>query len=620
MSGLAVLLLTLIGATQFAHADERILSFDSTITVNNDGTLLVQEAIRVRAEGNNIRRGIFRDFPTTYPANDGRQIVVGFAFQSATRDGQPEPWRTESLGNGVRIYLGSAAVTLTHGEHLYELTYRTDRQMGFFADHDELYWNATGNGWGFDIDRATARVMLPDTMPRADIQEEAYTGPQGAQGKDYKVSIDRGAPFFETTSGLGPHEGLTIVAMWPKGFITPAVEGPNAAPAAATASPGYDYGRDAGVVQKRVYDSPAEAFVHRDLPHDRRPVFIALTGLALLLCYYYFTWNRVGRDPAGRVIIPEYEMPPGQSAASMRYLMRMGYDNDCFAAGVLSLAVKGYLRIEQSAGLLGFGKKFSLIREPLRAGAGKSLSQDETGLLAQIFAGGDTLVLENENHSIVSAARTTHSASLTSQYKSKFFKINGGWHFLGIVLSLLLIPLSLGWPGESGMWPQWYFTSVAGWVSLIAVALGLISNGLFGWLLKAPTIAGRAAMDHIEGFKMYLNVAEGEELKRITAPPPRMTPQLYESYLPAALALGVEQRWAEKFATVLDLDAPNYHPAWYVGAGAFNAANIGTFSSQLGTSLSSAISSASQAPGSHSGGGGGGSSGGGGGGGGGGGW
>ena len=229
-------------------------------------------------------------------------------------------------------------------------------------------------------------------------------------------------------------------------------------------------------------------------------------------------------------------------------------------------------------------------------------------------------MLKQANHAIVSGARSAHSDSLKSQYKSSFFKINGGWHFLGIVISLLLIPASLGWPGEGEGWPGWYVATFPGLVTLGAVAIGLIANGLFGWLLKAPTAVGRAALDHIEGFKMYLDVAEGEELKRITAPPPKMTPQLFESYLPAALALGVQQRWAEKFAKVLDIEAPNYHPAWYAGSGAFNSASIGHFSSNLGSSLSSAISSASQAPGSSSGGGGGGSSGGGGGGGGGGGW
>ena len=145
-------------------ADERILSFDETVTVQNDGTLTVREIIRVRAEGRNIRRGIYRDFPTTYPGN-GRQIVVGFSFESATRDGQDEPWRTEPCGNGVRVYLGSARVMLPQGEHTYELVYRTDRQMGFFADHDELYWNVTGNGWDFPIDRATARILLPADIP-----------------------------------------------------------------------------------------------------------------------------------------------------------------------------------------------------------------------------------------------------------------------------------------------------------------------------------------------------------------------------------------------------------------------------------------------------------------------
>ena len=127
-------------------AEERILSFDSHITVARDGTLEVREVIKVLAEGDSIRRGIVREFPTSYHAANGHIIVVGFSFESATRDGNPEPWRIEPHDNGVLIYLGSKAVELPQGEHVYELVYRTDRQMGFFADHDELYWNVTGNG------------------------------------------------------------------------------------------------------------------------------------------------------------------------------------------------------------------------------------------------------------------------------------------------------------------------------------------------------------------------------------------------------------------------------------------------------------------------------------------
>ena len=93
-------------------------------------------------------------------------------------------------------------------------------------------------------------------------------------------------------------------------------------------------------------------------------MIFGLLGLLLLLTYYYFIWDKVGRDPPGRVVIPEYEMPKNLSAASMRYLLHMGYDNKCFAAGILSLAVKGYLHIQQAAGMLGVGKTFTLIREP----------------------------------------------------------------------------------------------------------------------------------------------------------------------------------------------------------------------------------------------------------------
>jgi uncharacterized membrane protein YgcG len=610
-------LLAFLACAPAALADERILSFDETITVRPDGSLEVRETLRVRAEGRNIRRGIYRDFPTSYAADGGRQIVVGFKFVSATRNGLDEPWRTEPRGNGVRVYLGSANVMLDHAEHTYELVYRTDRQMGYFADHDELYWNVTGNGWDFEIDRATARVILPGGIPAGSIKLEAYTGAQGEKGTNYRASLENGVPLFTTTRSLRPREGLTIVVMWPKGFVTAAIEESVPIDAGPTSSPGYDFAKDAGSAPRRPGRSPIEALLGRDLPKNNLPAFFALFGLAALLLYYYWMWTKVGRDPPSRITIPEYESPKGQSPASMRFLLRMGYDNECFAAAVLSLAVKGRLRIQQNAGVLGLGKTFTLIKEP--ASNTTPMSADEEQLLLNLFSGGDTLVLKQENHVRVSEARKNHRLSLKDRFSSGFFNINGGWHILGIALSVLLALPALMLPGQTDVWPAWHFTTLAGWFTGFVVLVMLATNGLFGMLLKAPTLAGQAVMDHIRGFKMYLEVAEGEELKRMKTPPPPLTPQLYESYLPAALALDVEQRWAERFADVLNVQAPNYSPAWYVGP-AFNIRDMGGFSRDLGSSLGQAISASSQAPGSSSGGGGGGSSGGGGGGGGGGGW
>ena len=126
------------GLTGPAQAVERILRFVSDVEVQRNGDLDVTETIRVQAEGNQIRRGILRDFPTTYARPDGGRVVVGFDVQSVTRDGADEPWTTEALANGVRVRIGRAEVNLSTGEHEYVIRYRTTRQIGYFADYDEL--------------------------------------------------------------------------------------------------------------------------------------------------------------------------------------------------------------------------------------------------------------------------------------------------------------------------------------------------------------------------------------------------------------------------------------------------------------------------------------------------
>jgi len=139
------------------------------------------------------------------------------------------------------------------------------------------------------------------------------------------------------------------------------------------------------------------------------------------------------------------------------------------------------------------------------------------------------------------------------------------------------------------------------------------------WWIAAPTKEGRAVLDHIAGFKQYLSITERERLDRMT--PPADTPELFEKYLPYAIALGVENRWADRFQSVLAAAAAQGQQGfgWYAGLSSpWN--NPTGFADSVGSSLANTVSSASTAPGSSSGSGGGGSSGGGGGGGGGGGW
>jgi len=161
-------------------ADERILDYQSDILVHTDGSLIVTETIQVRAEGENIKRGIYRDFPTRYKDRLGNSYRVELNVLEVQRNGSPEPFHTEARSNGVRIYIGSSNKMVEHGVHEYRLRYYTNRQLGYFEDFDELYWNVTGNGWLFPIDHAGARIELPADVNADDLLPHIYTGPQGA--------------------------------------------------------------------------------------------------------------------------------------------------------------------------------------------------------------------------------------------------------------------------------------------------------------------------------------------------------------------------------------------------------------------------------------------------------
>src|SRR3954468_20536460 len=191
-------LCVLVAALAPAAAEERIERFVSDVNVQRNGDLLVTETIQIWAEGHQIKRGILRDFPTTYRRTDGSRVEVGFDVQSVMRDGQYEEFATERMANGVRIRIGSAGRSVNTGSHLYIIKYRSTRQIGFFQSYDELYWNATGTGWTFPIDVAEARITLPEAVPIR--QSAIYTGPQGAHGTDAVVVEQKpGLIVFRTT-------------------------------------------------------------------------------------------------------------------------------------------------------------------------------------------------------------------------------------------------------------------------------------------------------------------------------------------------------------------------------------------------------------------------------------
>jgi len=615
-------------------ADERILDYDSRITVHPDASLTVQETIRVRSEGKEIKHGIYRDFPTSYKTRAGQRRRVGFDLREALRDGQPEPYHINSRSNGVRIYMGDKDSLLPSGVHTYRLTYTTDRQIGFFDDFDELYWNVTGNGWEFPIDRVSATVILPPGASGKLRTMDGYTGPFGAKGKDFTAAVDRsGAIRYRTTRGLGSEEGMTLVAAWPKGYL----------------------------------EEPDEGREKINFILDNKGIALGVGGLMVLIIYYLIVWVNVGKDPSPGTIIPLFQPPKDLSPAALRYIERMGFDARTLAVAIIDLAVQARLKISQIKGV------FSL---SLPGDSRSGLRGEQKKVIDSLFGSGDEIVLEQKNHRKIQAALSGLKADLQRKYEKKYFLTNRRYFILGLFGSVLICILSIIISGYIGalvfiLWitgwsfgvvmliklafDAWrgYFSST-GWSRallmgplilsfmalvflaveifviygllsnfpfwiLVIIFLSVSANCLFYQLLKAPTRAGRRLLDGVDGFKMFLSIAEKDRLNLLY--PPDRTPELFERYLPYALALGVEQEWAGQFAGILERAGQGeteYHPSWYSGSLTRITGADGMISSLSG-SLTVAISSSSRSPGSSSGSSGG-SSGGGGGGGGGGGW
>ena len=551
-----------------AIADERILSYHSDILIRLDGSMTVTETIRVRAEGKDIRRGIYRDFPTSYKDHLGNNYRVTFTPLEVQRNNRKEAFHTENRSNGVRVYMGSASQTLPHGVHEYRLRYHTSRQLGFFEDFDELYWNVTGNGWAFPIDTASARVELPEAVYPSDLRLDFYTGQQGSTGKDASSQVISNRKVeFEATRGLGPREGLTVAVGFPKGIVR----------------------------------EPTAADRLKYFFSDNSAALALVAGLLLPFGWYLWAWKKFGRDPRKGVIIPRFKPPGGLTPAGCSYISRMSFNRDAFAAAIVSLGVKGHLKIHED------DEEFTLYRQD----ANDTLppSKGEQGVMDGLFETGskDHIELDQENHKEFQKARGALKKALKAEHLGRLFNLNLVYALPAFALSIGAVVVAASMDGSAFIWVSFGILSV-------------LMHAAFIFLLRAPTPAGRRVMDEIEGFKMYLDTAEQDRLERMRSP--ELTPEAFEMFLPYAFALGVENNWCERFAKEFpeDMDGRgSYHPHWYSGHNR-GLAGVRHLGSDFNSSFSSAISSASTPPGSSSGSGGGGSSGGGGGGGGGGGW
>lgn len=631
----ALLLLVLLLALSPlpALAREAITSFSSAVTLRTDGSVEVIETIEVRAEGNEIRRGIYRDIPLTLINPDGSRLRSDLRVVAVTRNGRSEPYAIENLSGGFkRIRIGDADVFLNYGLHKYTIRYTMSRMARTFADHDELFWNATGNYWNFPIEEAVASITLPEGAVIDRLI--GYTGPVGSTEQAVQITrTSDNTAIFRLTRPLASGEGLSVAASFQKGIL----------------------------VEPEGIDAVARWL------SDHRDVVLPGIAVALVLLYNLLAWSQVGRDPPRGTIIPLFHPPKGFSPALAHWVHRMGWDKGgwtAFTAAIFDLGVRGLVKIDNP------GKTLTVTRTDVEAP--RDLGAAERVLFNYLDSKGSVTV-NTSNGPKINETRGQFVSAIEGENQRVYFNNNFGYVILGLALSALLLiglvladlidPITLVFAAMAavfigvltgvlrsfltmpvlgriilGIWIVLFGGNLIGSlgslfsgfdISMPVIGAGIIVliNVIFAFLMRAPTVQGRKVMDQLEGFRMYMDTAEKNRMN-MTAEPP-MTVERFERMLPYAIALGVEKPWSEHFEgelarnAVADARGGSYQPRFYSGRNwSTGSGSFANTVSSVATGMSAAMIAAQPSSSSGSGfsGGGGGGSGGGGGGGGGGGW
>ena len=550
---LAVLLLTIVLSTSASGAaawrSYWIENFDATITIRQDGVIEVAEAIRFYFDGS--YNGIYRDIPLRYNDNMGFNYRLRLHVVSVTDErGTPLRYEISNTGGGGRR-IQAWVPGAQNAARSVQIRYRVERALRFFPEHDELYWNVTGNDWGVPIRAASARVMLPASMdetPRA----TAFVGRFGNRGDAWRrrVVSDREIS-FETTAELAYGEGFTVVVGWAKGAVP----------------------------------EPTAADRAQWLVRDNWPLLVPPFVFLLML----MIWRSYGRDPdLGRSVMPIYRPPAELTPAELGTLVDERVDQRDIVATVVDLAVRGYVRIEEKIdeGWLvdSTTTTFHRVQPP-----DATLRPHEKEVLEGLFESGDRVDLDDLKNEFYARLTTITDHVYDGLVSAGYFRhspqtVRRVWVVIGVLVVAGSVPFAV------------IMETVAGLVA--AVASGLIVLG-FAWFMPARTRAGRHKWIEIKGFEEFLGRTEGERLREM-----KVDVGKFEAFLPFAMALGVAENWGKAFDGLLERA-----PEWYVGAhhAGFSPAlftqRMSVVSDNVGTAMATAPRSSSGSSGFSSGGG-----------------
>lgn len=537
-----------------AFAMEEISSFDAEIKINEDASINVSEKIEYNF-GDGQKHGIFRDIPIKYKARGGNYNLRISEISVTDEKGIPYDFSTSYSGQNIQIKIGDADKYVS-GVKTYVVSYKIERAINYFEGHDELYWNVTGNDWEVPIEKASAKVSLYNGSEDG-IERACYQGKHGSSASCL-ISGD----LFESQR-LYPGEGLTVVFGFPK-----------------------------GVVQE---PTAFQNFLATLLDN-----WVLFLPVAVFFFMLYLWWKR-GRDPKGRgTIIAQYDAPDNIKPIEVGTVIDNSSDNKDISAEIVSLAVRGYLKITK----IKEDRFFSGAEYELEKLKPENDLEDifDIRTMESLFEKKPKIKLGELKNKFYKKTGEINNLVCDSVVKRGYYSSNPNSMehlYVGIGFLIAFVGTII-------------FGKIFGTLGAIAIAISGVIIIVFGFLMPVRTRKGVLAKEHILGLKEYLRVAEKDRIKFHNAP--ERNPEHFEKLLPFAMVLGVEKEWAKQFE-----DIYKENPSWYNDPSGvnFNAlllvSSLNSFSTSANSTLTSNPSSASGGGSGFSGGGGGGFGGGGGG-------
>jgi uncharacterized membrane protein len=531
------LLLLVFSLTACARS-YHIAKFNSTIHVEEDGSARIEEQITFVFSG--VYSGIYRDIPVDYPGPSGTNYTLFIKVDSITDEsGSKLKVEKKSIGGflHLKIYVpGASDATRT-----VNIEYSVANGTRFFEDHDEFYWNVTGNDWPVPIEQASAIIYFP-AETSGKLQAQAFEGIFGSS-QHASASVTGPSASVENTTRLPMRGGLTADIY----------------------------------IEKGILHQPGALARFFRFVRSNPVVTLPLWAFAVM----FPMWWLKGRDPdPGMSVAPMYEPPEKMPPAEVGTLIDGSVDPRDITSILVDMAVRGYVKIveTQHKGFLSSTKdyEFHLLKN---RDQWNDLTDYERAMLDNVFSGGQVTLLSslrNHFYTALPLIRTEIMGALKSKgmYTVDPDSAKGYW---GLGLLLVALPYA----GGQVLGLADFLSSVP-----LAIVCGLIALAIIviiGRQLTATSLKGARTQVQIQGFQEFMNRVDADRLKR-------MPPDTFEKFLPYAMALGVEHHWAKAFEGIIQNP-----PTWYQGSYGSSFSTF-YFVSSLGSMATTASSTFVSAP------------------------